>query len=84
MPKGNIVGKQSVGRLKINIQLFAKHPTLQLSKKEYGKIVREIDDLYYSKYEKQKSFYHYSGDYGYYVKNKSFNQYEIVYKFKLK
>lgn len=33
--------------LKINIQLFAqKRTTISLSKKEYGKIIREFDDLY--------------------------------------
>lgn len=33
--------------LKINIQLFAqKRTTISLPKKEYGKIIREIDDLY--------------------------------------
>ena len=84
MPKGNRGGRRLVSKLKLNIQLFAKHPELRLPKKEYGKVIREIDDLYYSKYEKQKTFYHYSGDYGYYVRNKAYNQYEIIYKYKLK
>lgn len=70
--------------LKINIQLFAqKRTTISLPKKEYGKIVREIDDLYYAKYKDKSTFLHYSGNHVYKVRNGGYNSYEILSKEKL-
>ena len=72
------------GTLKLNIQLFARKRTrLYLPPKEYGKVIREIDDLYYDKYKNKKTFYHFSGDYMYEVQNISFNQYIITSKEKI-
>lgn len=85
MPKGKRGGKRSADRIKVNIQLFAKKRSGgTLPKKEYGKIIREIDDLYYGKYEKEKVFYHYSGNYKYEVRNFSYNNYIIQSKIKIK
>lgn len=84
MPKGNRGGKQRTKGLKLNLQLFARKRTqLYLPKKEYGKVIREIDDLYYDYYKDKKVFYHYSGDYIYEVQNIKFNEYIITSKDKI-
>ena len=69
--------------LKINIQLFA-YKALKLQKKEYGKIIREIDDLYASKYKNQKVIFHYSGNYTYKAIVHNFNNYTIISKRRIK
>lgn len=85
MPKDRRGGKGATNRVRVNVQLFAqKRKNVKLPKKEYGKVMREIDDLYYSKYKDKKTFLHYSGNYKYEVKNFSYNNYIIQSKDKIK
>lgn len=89
MPKGNRGGKQRTKGLKLNLQLFAKKRTgIHLPPKEYGKVIHEIDTLYYDYYKDKEVFVHYSGDknnsYKYRVKNYNYNQYQILSKRRVK
>lgn len=84
MPKGNRGGRRS-NHIKVNIQLFAKKRSgIHLPREEYGKVIHEIDTLYYNKYQDKKIFIHYSGDednsYKYRVMNYGFNKYQILSK----
>lgn len=89
MPKGNRGGKQGTKRIKVNIQLFARKKTgIRLPPEEYGKVIHEIDTLYYDYYKDKKVFTHYSGDednsYKYRVRNYDFNKYQILSKARVK
>lgn len=85
MPKDRRGGKQVHNRLKLDIQLFAaKRSGITLPRKQYRKIISEIDDNYYFRYNKKGVFIHYSGDYAYKVKNYGFNNYVIVSKEKIR
>lgn len=69
----------------INMQFFGRTPLeLRLPKKEYGKVIREIDDVYYSKYEGKSYVQHKSGNYEYGLFVHGFNKYTIVSKRKLR
>ena len=89
MPKGNRGGKRRTKGLKLNLQLFAQKRTgIRLPPEEYGKIIHEIDTLYYDYYKDKKVFVHYSGDednsYKYRVRNYNYNQYQILSRRKVK
>lgn len=84
MPKGSRGGKRN-NRIRVNIQLFAKKRSeIFLPREEYGKVIHEIDTLYYNYYKDEKVFVHYSGDednsYKYKVRNYGFNKYQILSK----
>lgn len=58
------------------------YPELELPKKEYGKVVREIDDLYYSKYDGKEKSIHCSGKNVYRFEIRGYNDYNIYQKIK--
>ena len=65
-----------------------KYPTVVLNRKEYAKIVGEINSIYYDTYKEQKFAFHYSIgiDNNYYVysfENHGFNDYNIVDRFSI-
>ncbi|MGN1133330.1 MAG: hypothetical protein ACI4RN_02630 [Oscillospiraceae bacterium] len=71
--------------IKINMQFFGRKQTpLYLPKKEYGKLIHEVDTLYNSKYSNNKVIYHYSGKYEYRLQNKGYNNYVVLSKRKIK
>lgn len=59
------------------------YPELRLPKKEYGKVVREIDDLYDTNYKGRTSAQHRSGNYKYFFEIHDFNEYNIYLKDKI-
>ena len=72
----------------INMQYFGSTPIpIILPKKEYGKIIHEINTLYYDKYIYHRVFWHISviddKYYQYRVINNGFNDYVIVSKVRL-
>ena len=76
LPKPSIV---------LNIQQFGRKPLgIQLPKKEYGKIIHEINTLYYEVYHDQHIFWHETviedNYYVYKVLNKGFDDYVIMSK----
>ena len=83
--RGSSSGIKANPYLKINMQFFGrKSHELKLQKKEYGKVIREIDDIYYSKYEGKSYVQHRSGNYEYGLFVHGFNQYTIISKRKLR
>jgi len=72
---------------KLNMQYFGKNPIgIHLPKKEYGKIIHEINTLYYDFYQDQRVFWHETviddSYYVYKVLNKGFDNYVIMLKVK--
>lgn len=88
--KGDIMGGRGgfskiQPTIKINMQFFGrKQIPLYLPKKEYGKIIHEINTLYSSKYNGKTEFFHYSGDYKYKIYSNGYNNYKVGYKLKIK
>lgn len=60
-----------------------KYPQLTLSKKEYGKVMHEINTLYDTKYKGRTSAHHRSGNYRYYFEIHDFDEYNIFFKDKI-
>ena len=82
--RGIILPKSS---LVLNMQYFGKNPIgIHLPKKEYGKIIHEINTLYYDFYQDQRVFWHETviddSYYVYKVLNKGFDNYVIMLKVK--
>lgn len=76
--------KISVG-LHISMQYFgSSNPPIRLPKREYGKIIHEIDTMYNEKYSAGGNFYHYSGNYKYRIKVNGYNNYIITAKVRIK
>lgn len=57
-----------------------EHPELRLPKKEYGKVIRAIDDLYASKYEGKSSGWLTLSKETYHFEIHGFNEYNIYEK----
>lgn len=75
-------GKPTV---RISMQFFGNtFHELRLPKKEYGKIIREIDDKYNSNYKGKSYVLHRSGNYEYGLYVHGFNDYTIVSKRKIR
>lgn len=58
-------------------------PELRLSKKEYGKVIHEINTLYDTKYKGLKRSVHVSGNYAYRFEIHEFDEYNIFHKYKI-
>lgn len=85
--RGSSSGISANGKptVRISMQFFGRKQTsIHLPKKEYGKIMHEVNTLYNSKYSKNQVIYHYSGNYKYILRNNGFDDYIIVAKNKIK
>lgn len=60
-----------------------KYPQLTLPKKEYGKVMHEINTLYDTKYKGLEKSRHMSGNYIYRFEIHDFNEYNIFFKEKI-
>ena len=58
------------------------YPELKLPKKEYGAVIRQIDDNYSSKYEGKSIGYHSTSKYCYKFEIRGYNDYNIYLKWK--
>ncbi len=58
------------------------YPELKLPKIEYGKVVREIDDVYESKFSGKSVGMHFSGKNAYRFEIRGYNDYNIFQKWK--
>ena len=71
-----------------NVKLDSKgnpysYPQLTLPKKEYGKVMHEINTLYDTKYKGLEKSVHKSGNYAYRFEIHDFDEYNIFHKYKI-
>ena len=86
--KETVDNAKKIGRLKINIQLFARKssdfPTVYLPKEEYAHVMSEIATWVTPEQAHKSVFQKRIGDYIYTVENTSTGEYRIIRKRKIK